>query len=136
MPAWLRRYGNGGAVLRWVRPMDAAIMCLPSIGVRCPIGWVLADGWLPFLCRPAGWSGVRCLQAGAWGPSFGLLPRTVLRAPSLRSDACVTVTALVRALHGEVRRRRKLLLRRPATSVLALLLVPGSWQMTMPARDS
>jgi len=84
MPAWPRRYGNGGAVLRWLRPMDAAIMCPPLLGMRCPMGLVLADGWLPFLCRPAGWSGVRCLQAGAWGPSFGLLPRTVFCGPRRR----------------------------------------------------
>jgi hypothetical protein len=136
MPAWLRRYGNGAAVLRWLRPMDAAIMCPLSQGVRCPMGLVLADGWIPFLCRSAGWSGVRCLQAGAWGPSLGFLPRTVLRAPSLRLDACVALAALVRALHGEVRRRRKLLLRRPATSVLARLLLAGSRQVTVPARIS
>jgi len=118
-------------VPRRVRPMDAETMGSPLLGVRCAMGLVPADALrgvrrLPFLCRPAGWSGVRCLQAGAWGPSFGLLPRSVLRAPSLRLDACVVAAALARALFGKVWRRRKLLWRRPATSVLALLLLLGS----------
>jgi hypothetical protein len=92
-------------VPRWLRPMDAEKIRSTLVGVRGAMGLVPADALcgvrrLPSLCRPADWSGVRCLQAGAWGPSFGLLPRTVLRAPSLRPDACVAATVLVRALHG------------------------------------
>src|SRR6185437_12896259 len=117
MPAWPRRYGNGGAVLRWLRPMDAAIMFPPLLGMRCPMGAVLAGGSVGSFLRV-------------------VATNRFLRAPAPCSDVCVAAAALVRALHGDVRRRRKLLWRRPATSVLARLLLPGSRQLIVPARVS